>query len=207
MKKVYIVGGNRQYTEMWVENGFMLEPEPFKADVVQFTGGEDVTPALYGQDRHPHTHNNPARDEMELKIFSECLLRGIPMVGICRGGQFLNVASGGSMWQHIGGHAVGGTHKARDERSLRVYQVSSTHHQMMIPASNAVLVGTAHCSTFKEDHHGNIPGNDPLSTPDVEVVWYPQTRSLCFQPHPEFFDPTHPCQIWYYSLIKELIGL
>lgn len=71
-------------------------------DALVVTGGPDVSPALYGAARHPAT--GPSRDERdaaELAVLHRALGRGIPVLGVCRGLQLLNVALGGTLVQHV----------------------------------------------------------------------------------------------------------
>lgn len=68
-------------------------------DLVLFTGGSDVNPALYGES-NTRSHPHEARDQLCMRIYKRFIGK-IPMVGICRGLQFLWVASGGKMIQHI----------------------------------------------------------------------------------------------------------
>jgi len=101
-KKVLIVGGDSIIANMFSKRGWdvttnTLDPS---IDLVQFTGGEDVTPSLYGEQAHAATSCNPARDDREAKIFLS-FKNKVPMAGICRGAQFLNVMNKGSMWQHV----------------------------------------------------------------------------------------------------------
>jgi len=69
------------------------------------TGGRDVDPAAYGSRRHPSTDepgaDSRARDAFELALLQAALRRGVPVLGICRGAQVLNVALGGSLHQHL----------------------------------------------------------------------------------------------------------
>lgn len=186
--KVYIVGsgGTCAYAAMYREAGWDIVHNLEDADIVQFTGGEDVSPMLYGENKHPSTHNSEARDEREQKIYHKAEGLGKPMVGICRGGQFLNVMNGGKMWQHVDNHAIGGTHEAFDMKTEKTVQVTSTHHQMIQPhPKKAIIICVAHLSTFKEcmphDSVVQIPARE-----DIESVYYPETKCLCYQPHPEF---------------------
>src|SRR4051794_35467180 len=66
------------------------------------TGGRDVNPEKYGQVPHPST-DEPAteRDAFELMLLRGALDRGLPVLGICRGAQVLNVALGGTLHQHL----------------------------------------------------------------------------------------------------------
>ena len=157
------------------------------ADLIQFTGGHDVSPNLYGEAEHAHTSTNPLRDNREMLIFQQGLALEIPMAGICRGAQFLNVMCGGSLYQHVDGHA-NGIHKAVDIHTGEAFKVTSTHHQMMITGTGADTIITANCSSKKERMKTNygiivIYDNTPM---DVEAVYYPRQNCFCFQPHPEF---------------------
>ncbi len=71
-------------------------------DGVLLVGGPDVEPARYGEGQRPEcgpTH--PERDESEIALIGETLERGLPILGICRGMQVLNVALGGSLYQDL----------------------------------------------------------------------------------------------------------
>jgi putative glutamine amidotransferase len=80
-------------------------------DGVVVTGAAgDVDPARYGTERHPETHPvAPLRDDFELALARAAAERGVPLLGICRGMQVVNVAHGGSLVQHLPevvGHAT-----------------------------------------------------------------------------------------------------
>lgn len=111
------------------------------------------------------------------------------------------------MFQDVNNHAIGRTHAALVENTGRLVQVTSTHHQMMRPETiyGEVLV-TAELATVKEDGYQNNWADDLDEKLDTEVVWYDSSQSLCFQPHPEYVDPTHECQRLYFDLIKQYMG-
>jgi len=68
-------------------------------------GGPDVDPARYGRAREPATALlAPERDRPELELIEAALARDVPLLGICRGMQLLNVARGGTLVQHLAGH-------------------------------------------------------------------------------------------------------
>ena len=208
MLKVYIVGGGGMgYAKMFIAAGWALSKDIREADLVQFTGGEDVSPELFDEEKHPYTGNSFQRDLFEAGYFAIAQRMGIPMAGICRGGQFLNVMSGGSMYQHVEKHATGHNHDLIDINTGRAISVSSTHHQMMIAGNDGVLVATANLGGFKEDMLNNVPTRRPRDTVDTESVYYPTTKALCFQPHPEFFGPEHECFQYYFELIERVHGL
>ena len=68
------------------------------------TGGGDVDPTLYGQERHPETRVKRGRDETEFGLIRAAIERDMPVFGICRGMQAINVALGGSLDQHVLDH-------------------------------------------------------------------------------------------------------
>jgi len=86
----------------------LLPPVPGVAGAVArldgliISGGPDVEPARYGQQPGPRTTVvRPGRDEAEIALFREVLAAGLPVLGICRGMQLVNVALGGTLVQHL----------------------------------------------------------------------------------------------------------
>ncbi len=181
--KVFIVSGGPDYRKLFEGMGHTITHLLRQADLCVFTGGADVTPALYGDAQHALTGNHIERDQEEMKLFKLCQDNQIPVVGICRGAQFLNVMSGGRMYQHVEKHTR--SHYIVDAVTGETVYVSSTHHQMMMPSPDALLVATAALGGEREWFDGSIARRD-VSACDIEVVFYPHTKALCFQPHPEF---------------------
>ena len=73
-----------------------------KVDGVLLTGGGDVDPAFYGQERHPTVDDaEPGRDEFEIDLARRAMAADLPVLAICRGSQVLNVAAGGTLVQDI----------------------------------------------------------------------------------------------------------
>jgi putative glutamine amidotransferase len=84
----------------------VLEREPDEVlDVIDglvLAGGADVDPASYGEEPHPETGGTvPARDASEIALARRALERDVPLLGICRGMQLINVAAGGTLRQHL----------------------------------------------------------------------------------------------------------
>lgn len=204
MRKVYIVNGSGAYTALWQRGGYVVVDRIAEAEIVQFTGGADVSPSLYGEELHPMSSCHPKRDEAEARLYQFCLAKNIPMAGICRGGQFLNVMNGGSMYQHVNGHALGGTHALINTKTGGIMPATSTHHQMMRVGPGANVLGLAHESTqYQLMASEKVMHVLPSKMGDIEVLFYPATRSLCFQPHPELMSTTSPCRKWYLELVEE----
>lgn len=73
-----------------------------EADAVMLTGGDDVDPALFGEEKHEKTGGIDAeRDRAETALMRWCVAENKPVLGICRGIQVMNVALGGSLIQDI----------------------------------------------------------------------------------------------------------
>lgn len=72
------------------------------ADALILTGGGDIDPALFGEEKHPSFKEaEPGRDAAEIALVLQALATGLPLLAICRGVQVLNVALGGSLIQDI----------------------------------------------------------------------------------------------------------
>ena len=142
---------------------------------------------LYKEKKAPRTYSNSFRDENEKTIFNNCVKLQIPMAGICRGGQFLNVMNGGRMLQHVEGH--GKDHMVQDIFD-NWYWASSTHHQMMLRHPDGTLIGwsTEGYPKFSFFHGEYREANEVT---DTEVIYYDKTQTLCFQPHAEFNHPEY----------------
>lgn len=217
MRKVYIEGSHGSYAKMWRRWGWEVVDDMFAAEVVQFTGGSDVNPTLYGEARHPHAQVNEERDVHCKTLFNRAKRAEIKMAGICRGGQFLNVMNGGKMFQHCDGHAIYRTHKATILETGSEVDVTSTHHQIMRPNRDSGIVlmeanpklGTfkEHMASFYEEGGQEWYEENLQEEDDVEAIFYPDTMSLCFQPHPEYCDATSSCQLTYKHFLNNYLDL
>jgi putative glutamine amidotransferase len=83
-----------------------LEALIARLDGVCLSGGPDLDPVAYGaRERHAELGpTEPSLDAFELELARAALERGMPLLGICRGSQALNVACGGTLHQHLSGH-------------------------------------------------------------------------------------------------------
>ncbi len=158
-------------------------------DGLLVSGGEDLHPKYFGQKPHKSiTLSAPERDEFEIKIIKRALNKDIPVFGICRGFQVLNIAMGGTIFQDLScapfktlNHAdpkENGNifHKVKIEKSALLYEiigtgnieVNSSHHQI-IDKIGKKLKATAYSSDDV------IEG---LESPDfrflLAVQWHPE---------------------------------
>lgn len=126
-------------------------------DGLILSGGGDIDPARYGQVDRGSSDIQPDRDELEAAAWDRAQVRGLPVLGICRGFQAINVLSGGSLLQHVDGHRGAGwsqgaptTHNLRLAPGTRlarllfptnarggVLTVNSYHHQAVRAADLA----------------------------------------------------------------------
>lgn len=202
---VLIVNGNSQYEWMFLTRGWEITEDLLEATLVQFTGGEDVSPELYGEPKHPFTMNSPRRDAAELALAKKAYALGKPLAGICRGSQFLNVFCGGSLWQHVVGH-TNGDHQATILATGEKLQVTSTHHQVMVPAEDGiVLVEAVEGDLPRPARFEDYARVTVENARSIEAVLYPDKRTFCFQPHPEFQGA--PCQDYYFEQLERLLDV
>lgn len=192
MPKVYVERQNPLICSMFVGQGWETVYSLEDADLVCFEGGADVTPALYGE-LNTDSWNSESVDFNSIVLWNNARRLGIPMVGICRGGQFLNVMNGGKMIQDYDGHAIADTHEITVIDSWfslipAKWQVTSTHHQVMIPHGDSDLI--AYGKNKKE----------------AEIIQHGDS-SLSFQPHPEYVEKGHECQELFFYLIDQFYDL
>lgn len=160
-------------------------------DFVLFTGGEDVYPGYYNQTAGSKTNYNTDRDKYE-KIYMFDRFREIPKLGICRGAQYLTVLSGGSLIQDVNGHATGQLHYIEMSAPLtgNIYKITSTHHQMMYPFNMKkndyqIVAFSKYFMSTKYLNGQDVNIELPKNFVEPEIVFYPNTNSLCIQGHPE----------------------
>ena len=154
------------------------------------TGGEDVEPGRYGEEPIPDLYDvNPVRDAMEWRAVEAALEKGIPIFGICRGMQLLNVYFGGTLYQDLPtqydrtlGHYQSAPwgehhHEVRCQEGTRLHdalaecepiRINSFHHQAV-----KELAPTLRCTARAED--GLIEGVESTEHDwVVGVQWHPE---------------------------------
>lgn len=157
------------------------------------TGGVDVDPAVYGEERHPKTQDpNRDRDEFELEVLSRALRADMPVLAICRGHQLLNVCLGGKLLQHV----EGGGHNSLEDRSSSWHEVTllrGTKLHSVLP-HDSLLVNSRHHQAVTVATLA--PGlRTSATTPEgvVEAVESDRhTWVLGVQWHPEREEPAVP---------------
>jgi len=118
-----------------------------KLDGLILIGGADVDPGTYGATPDPNTGaTRPERDRFELALAYEAMERGMPLLGICRGGQMVNVACGGTLIQHLP-DVVGDDHHLETPGSFSEHEVELETGSLAARAAGAERV------TVKSHHH------------------------------------------------------
>ncbi len=161
------------YTEAVVRAGgvpVLLAPIPGvievalrRLDGLLISGGPDVDPARYGQQRGPDTQPSvPDRDQAEVELFATAIDAGLPTLGICRGMQLINVARGGSLVQHL----PAALHHDEHAPTLGAY---GSHPVSVDPGSRlAAVLGRTAVPGVPTYHH---QGLDAVGTGLVASAW------------------------------------
>lgn len=196
-KKIYVVGDAKYYASFI--NNCELVSRLEDAQYVLFTGGEDVTPSLYGETALMSTYSNIERDMQEQEVFDKMTASQIA-IGVCRGSQFLCVMNGGKLIQDVQNHALYGTHPIIDSTTDKIYEITSTHHQMQfpyrLPSNYYKILMYSKNQGFRykglklsDDEWGHLACCEP------EVVLYTnpnKPKCLAIQGHPEMMSPDAP---------------
>ena len=161
-----------------------------RLDGLVLSGGNDIDPAVYGAEPHPETRGvTPGRDAFEIALTRRAAELDMPVLGICRGMQILNVAFGGTLLQHLP-DAFGHEHHRRVAGSFE----NADHDVHLEPDSLAAQAAGELVHITKSHHHQGVDViGDGLvvtgtSTLDglVEAIELPDQRFvLGVQWHPE----------------------
>src|SRR5438105_1138200 len=119
-------------------------------DGLVLAGGADIDPVFYGQEAHANTTDTvPERDAFEIALARAAIERDMPLLGICRGMQLLNVACGGTLLQHLP-RTVGHDHHRRTPGTFDEHQVE------LRPGSLAARATGRERESVKSHHHQGV---------------------------------------------------
>lgn len=159
-------------------------------DGLVLTGGDDIDPARYGEEPRPEVEMvDRGRDEMEFEVLGHALARDLPVLGVCRGHQLLNVHFGGTLYQDIGAQLGLGSHEqttdwSQHHHTVRVtegtriqtcmgidhFEVNSFHHQAVKDVAPGLRVTASSedgvVEALEADGHRWVMG----------VQWHPERR-------------------------------
>ena len=168
-----------------------------KLDGIVLSGGADVDPAIHSPEEDPSLSKfEPGRDTHEFEILTEAIEKDIPILGICRGIQVINVHAGGTLFQDIPDHA--NIKKPYDDRHHKVrfatgsilseiygseIKVNSLHHQAINKIGEGVkVVGWSSGGEATEEV--------------IEAIEVDNSRILAVQWHPELLPGADPVFSW-----------
>lgn len=156
---------------------------PRDIDGVLLSGGSDVDPASYGEVNTAARGLDGRRDELEFDLVRRALRDGLPVLGICRGLQLLNVALGGRLVQHVEGHRPMDHEGVLEHREVHIaagsrlaaavgdgpLMVNSRHHQAvtletLAPGLRVTAMVDDLVEAFEAPEHGWL----------VAVQWHPE---------------------------------
>ena len=161
---------------------------------ILLTGGGDVDPAFYGQDRHETVDDaEPGRDEFEIDLARRAMAEDVPLLAICRGAQVLNVAAGGSLVQDIpSAIETDLSHSVSEPKNADCHDISVVRGSRLSSALGAAVAASCSCRVNSRHHQSvgrlgdglvaSATANDgvieaieaPASTFCVGVQWHPE---------------------------------
>lgn len=154
-----------------------------RVDMLIFCGGEDVAPSRYGETNHVNLGKvNLRRDAWEFALSDEAIRRRMPLLGICRGCQFLNIRFGGTLWQDLPSEKAGAkVHRLKGEHEITVKSgtylhklvgqmasVNSRHHQAVKDIAKGFRI-----SAVSPD--GVVEAIEGTDYPALGVQFHPET--------------------------------
>lgn len=182
-------------SNMLTRFGYEIVDVEKSADFVVLVGGTDIHPNMYGEEFNGAQASDRSieRDYYEQELFQHCQDTKKPILGICRGFQFLNVMNYGKLHQHIHGHTGNyGHHPVFSEDSELPepeFYVNSFHHQQCILTPNTER------RLWASQRHD-----------ELESCLWPKTRSAGVQWHPEWLSQAYPARAYFKELVEALFN-
>ncbi len=202
VKRVEAAGGNPRVLRPTSEA--TLGKALASIDGLLMTGGADIHPSFYGEQPNPSANlklDTNGRDEFEVALAKQALEKDLPVLGICRGLQLLNVVSGGKLIQNVSGHTSG--------------SFAPLYHQVFVPPGCrlTLILGVAGFMKVNSYHHqaiklpqkasGLTVSAYSLDDGIIEALESPGHRWVVgIQWHPERIDEIYP---YFQNLFKGLI--
>lgn len=183
-------------------------------DALILWGGEDIHPSFYGEKHHPMNQASvgiSGRDSREKFAIEEAVKLGIPIIGVCRGAQFLCAVAGGTLVQHCMGHTMQHliTCKNGYEEEIQM-MTSSAHHQMLNPWNlpedhYEVLAWSSERRAHKYENGERQEIPEMKLNPEPEIVYFPYLKGLAIQGHPEWMPADSTFVKYCLHLINEFL--
>jgi putative glutamine amidotransferase len=188
-------------------------------DGILLTGGGDVDPVFYGEERHPLTEDaEPGRDEFEIDLARRAMSEDVPLLAICRGAQVLNVAAGGTLVQDIPSAVHSDlAHAVKEPKNVECHDIaieagSKLSHALgpRVDASCSCRVNSRHHQSVGRTGAGLVV-SATAADGVIEAIESPDARfCIGVQWHPENFWETGQFRPLFEEFVKaarERIGL
>ena len=183
------------------------------AQGILLPGGADVDPTLYGEERRGNTQEPMVeRDKFEMYLIEQAMQRGLPILGICRGLQVLNVKLGGTLYQDVATDMSGAMrHDWHKEGGVSLPRSKMVHEVVITPGTklselvgqDTVRVNSLHHQGVKDLGQGLVVtarAEDGL-VESVEMPSYPKLMALQWHPEEMLDNP-----VWQ-NLFKEFVTM
>jgi len=164
-------------------------------------GGDDIGVELYGGELMPDIRIDPARDKLEIALIKEAEARGMPILGVCRGAQLLNVERGGSLHQDI--HAsFPGARKMRTPLPRKAIRILPGSRLSGIKGREALRVNALHHqSVDRLGRDFQVSAWDEAGI--VQAIESTRPRlAIGVQWHPEYLIFSRPTQALFRALVE-----
>ena len=165
-----------------------------EVDGILLTGGGDIDPVFYGEDRHSSVEDaEPGRDEFEIDLARRAMAADVPLLAICRGSQVLNVAAGGTLVQDIPSSVESElVHRVPEPKNADCHAISIVRGSRLAAALGETVAASCSCRVNSRHHQsvgrlgrglvasatatdGVIEGIEaPASTFCLGVQWHPE---------------------------------
>ena len=165
-------------------------------DGVLLTGGGDVDPAFYREERHESVQDaEPGRDEFELDLARRAMEKDVPVLAICRGAQVLNVAAGGTLVQDIPTAVTTDlSHRLTEPKNCIAHDIQVAVDSRLHAALGNAVTASCACRVNSRHHQSvgklgrNLKASATASDGVIEGIEAPDaTFCLGVQWHPENF--------------------
>jgi len=170
-----------------------------RLDGLFLAGGNDIAPECFGaQPVEELGEVNPLRDQLEMKLIPRAFAMKMPVLGICRGVQIMNVAMGGTLWQDLPRQC--GTEDAVHYPCHNDWSVSEAHSISVVPESQLAKIAGEGSYSVNSFHHQavkTVPEGMIVSakSPDGVIEAIESAEGPLFlgvQWHPERLHTTDP---------------
>ncbi len=203
---MYVIGYRKSYFDPFSHTCELVDRME-DADIILFTGGADVSPFVYGCTKHDLTYYSYERDRFEINEYKRSFeLPNVKLrLGVCRGLQLLTALNGGLLIQDVTNHA--GQNHSMINKNGEEYWITSLHHQMgypfNLPEEDYEILYWS--STLRSGHYWGDKIDANKITKEPEVIWFPKTKSLGIQGHPEMMPHEDETVIMLNKLLISLL--